>query len=215
MIRVLIVHPTRLISSLLASILQAEEDIHVAGQFQSAATTLSELAVTSCHIALVAANLPDHGALRLTEQIAADYPDIKVLVFGLPEEKHIILQYVMAGASGYVLQEVAVERMFEHIRAAHAEKALVSPKIAAAFMQKLAEMSRIFAQTSLDPTKLAGLTPREMEVLTLMGEGLTNQEISKRLFIELGTVKNHVHNILRKLDVSSREMAAAHLSSDS
>jgi two-component system, NarL family, nitrate/nitrite response regulator NarL len=54
-----------------------------------------------------------------------------------------------------------------------------------------------------------------MEVLALMGERLTNQEISKRLFIELGTVKNHVHNILPKLDVSSREMAVAHLSSDS
>jgi DNA-binding NarL/FixJ family response regulator len=214
MIRVMVVHPTKLISSLLASVLQEEKDFYVTGQCQTVAAALDQLVVAPCHIALVAANLPDDGALQLTKQITADYPEIKVLVFGLPNEKRLILQYVMSGASGYILQELPMTKLFEHIRAAHEEKALVSPKITAAFMQKLAEMSRIFAETSLDPAKLNELTPREMEVLTLIGEGLTNQEIGERLVIEVGTVKNHVHNILRKLDAPNREAAAAHLASN-
>ncbi|MDV7390907.1 response regulator transcription factor [Arthrospira platensis SPKY1] len=214
MIKVMVVHPTKLISSLLASVLQQEKDFYVTGQCQDAAAALDRLAVAPCHIVLVAANLPADGALQLTEMIRADYPEIKVLVFGLPKAKRLILQYVMAGASGYILQELPVAKLFEHIRAAHEEKALVSPEITAAFMQKLAEMSRTFAETSLDPAKLNDLTPREMEVLTLIGEGLTNQEISERLVIEVGTVKNHVHNILSKLDAPNRETAAAHLASD-
>lgn len=211
MIKILIVHPTRLISSLLAAVLREEEDIFVSGQAQTVAEALFQLAAAPCHIALVAANLPDDGALRLTEQITAAHPEVKVLVFGLPKAEQVILQYVMAGAAGYVLQEVPIERLFANIRAAHEDKALVSPDIAAAFMRQLAEMAHVSAGTSLNPDGLAELTPREVEVLALIGDGLTNQEIADQLVIELGTVKNHVHNILRKLDVRSREEAAAHL----
>lgn len=210
MIRVLIVHPTKLISSLLATVLSEENDIYVVAQTQSVADALALLEAAQCDIVLVAANLPDNGALHLTETITASRPEAKVLVFGLPKTEQVILQYVMAGAAGYVLQEVPVERMFDNIRAAHEDKALVSPGIAAAFMRQLAEMAQI-SHVGISPAALEALTPREQEVLTLIGDGLTNQEIADRLVIELGTVKNHVHNILRKLDVRSREEAAAHL----
>ncbi len=211
MIRILIVHPTKLISSLLASVLSEEVDLHVVAQAQSLDNALQQIETSHCNIVLVAASLPDNGALQLTKTITANFPDIKVLVFGLPKAQQLILQYVMAGAAGYVLQEVPVDKLFDNIRAAHDDKALVSPQIAAAFMRQLAEMAHISAHTGINPTALETLTPREEEVLTHIGEGLTNQEIADRLVIELGTVKNHVHNILRKLDVSSREEAAAHL----
>lgn len=211
MIKILVVHPTRLIGSLLTTVLREEEDIFVTGQAQTADEALYQLAVAPCHIALVAANLPDNGALRLTEQITAVYADVKVLVFGMPKAERVILQYVLAGAAGYVLQEVPVAQLFDNIRAAHQDKALVSPGIAAAFMRQLAEMAHISATTTLNQAGMAELTPREVEVLALIGDGLTNQGIADQMVIELGTVKNHVHNILRKLDVRSREEAAAHL----
>ncbi len=211
MIRILIVHPTKLISSLLASVLQEEQDIHVIAQAQHVDDALYKLELSRCNIVLVAASLPENGALQLTQTITTAHPEIKVLVFGLPKAEQVILQYVMAGAAGYVLQEVPVEGLFDNIRAVHEDKALVSPGIAAAFMRQLAEMAQISAHVELNPAALKTLTPREQEVLALIGEGLTNQEIADRLVIELGTVKNHVHNILRKLDVRSREEAAAHL----
>lgn len=211
MVRILIVHPTRLVCSLYASVLDEKPNTEVTAQAVSVDEALEKLETTECNIALVSAVLPDNGALELTRLIARDYPDIRVLVVGLPESKNAILQYVMAGASGYVLQDVTVDKLFNHIRAAYDDKALVSPAIAAAFMDQIAELARVSAQPYLEPDAYSELTPRELEVLELIGEGYTNQEIAGKLYIEVGTVKNHVHNILKKLDVTSRGDAAAHL----
>jgi len=78
-------------------------------------------------------------------------------------------------------------------------------------MTQITELAYISSQDGLDTTAVSELTNREREVLNLIGEGLTNQEIADQLFIEVGTVKNHVHNLLKKLDVSNREDAAAYL----
>jgi len=211
MIRILVVHATRLISSLLRAVLSEEPDINVVGVAHSVAGALRELKACGCNIVLVSADLPASGALELTGRVAAEAPDVKVLVFGVPESKNIILQYVMAGASGYVLQEVSIDKMFDNIRAAYDDQALISPQMAAAFMEHIAELAQVASRVSLDVTAYESLTPRELEVLELIDAGLTNLQIAERLFIEVGTVKNHVHNILSKLEVSSRSDAAAHL----
>jgi RNA polymerase sigma factor (sigma-70 family) len=211
MIKILIVHPTNLISSLLSSVLDDEKDIHVVGKASTREDALEQIELTQCNIVLVAATLADNDALELTKTVVEKHPEIKVLVIGLPESQRIILQYVMAGASGYVLQEVPVEHLFDNIRAVHEDKAIVSPAIAASFMKQISELAQISSRTNIDPSAYEALTPREREVLDLIGEGMSNQEIADQLYIEVGTVKNHVHNILRKLDVNSREDAAAHL----
>lgn len=211
MVRVLVVHQTLLIGNIIASVLSTEKDITVVGQATTMAEALSYLETERCNMVLVSAKLPDNGALKLTEAATEIDPATKVLVTGLPESKNIILQYVMAGASGYVLEDVSVDHLLDHIRAAHDDQALVSPEMAAALMNQITELAYISSQDHLDTTAVADLTNREREVLNLIGEGLTNQEIADRLFIEVGTVKNHVHNLLKKLDVSSREDAAAYL----
>jgi len=210
-IRVLIVHPSRLIASIIASLLRERDDIAVSGVETSLETAIEHMRKHHCHIVLVAASLPNGGALELTKAIADMSPDVKILVIGLPESQSIILQYVMAGAAGYVLQDVSAESLLEHIRAAAKDKALISPDIAAAFMTQIAELASISSQERLDPADYHELTPRELEVLRLIAKDLTNREIADRLFIEVGTVKNHVHSILRKLDVSNRQQAASHL----
>jgi RNA polymerase sigma factor (sigma-70 family) len=211
MIRTLVVHQTKLIAHIIASVLSEEPDIHVVGRASSIDEALALLERTNCNMVLVSARLPNKGALKLTEAVHQEAPEIVVLVFGLPESESLILQYVMAGASGYVLQDVPAEHLFENIRAAHADKAIVSPTVAAALMTQIAELARISARNNVDPEAVQELTPREQEVLVLIGDGLTNQEIGQKLFIEVGTVKNHVHNLLKKLDVGSREDAAAYL----
>jgi len=211
MIRVIVVHPAKLIANLIASVLSEEADIHVVGTAVAEDEALGKLELSHCNMVLAAASLPNEGALALTEKVTSAYPQTNVLVIGVPKNEGAILQYVMAGASGYVLQDVPVEQLLENVRAAHQDEALVSPTIAAALMNQVAELAQISAQYDLDPQAVAELTPRERDVLNLIGEGLTNQEIAERLVIEVGTVKNHVHNILRKLDVSSREEAASYL----
>lgn len=211
MIRVLVVHQTQLIGSIIANVLDEEPDIRVIGRTTDVEDALARLERTPCEMVLVAATLPDNGALEITEAVAEREYDAKVLVIGLPKSKNAILQYVAAGASGYVLQEVSTEELLQHVRAVHDDKALVSPDIAAALMEHINELAQISAQTDVDPSAYAELTPREREVLDLIGEDYSNREIAEQLVIEVGTVKNHVHNILKKLDVSSRHEAAAFL----
>lgn len=212
MIRVIVVHQAKLIANIIASVLSEEPDIHVVSTAVTVAETLGKLDRSNCNMVLAAATLPNNDALTLTEAIADSYPEIKVLILGVRNAESVILQYVMAGASGYVLQDVPVERLLDNVRAAHQNKALVSPTIAASLMQQVSELAQISAQYDLDPQAIADLTPRERDVLNLIGEDLTNQEIAERLVIEVGTVKNHVHNILKKLDASSRQEAATYLS---
>jgi DNA-binding NarL/FixJ family response regulator len=209
MVRILVVHPTRLVCSLYASVFDKKPHMEVVAQATTLKEALKQVETRDCNIVLISATLPDNGALALTKKIAQKHPAIKVLVVGLPESKNVILQYVMAGASGYVLQDVTVDRLFNHIQAVQEDKALVSPTIAAALMDHVAELAHILARPYLEPDVYSELTPRELEVLEFIGEGLTNQEIANKLYIEVGTVKNHVHNILYKLDVTSRENAAA------
>lgn len=209
MIRVLVVHQTHLISSIIANVLDEEPDIHVVAQCTSYDETLHVLEQQPCQIVLVAANLPDNGALRLTETLNEQDGNAKVLVIGLPRSENAILQYVAAGASGYVLQEVSTERLLEHVRAVHDGKAIISPDIAAALMNHITELAQISSQVDINPSAYAELTPREKEVLDLIGEEYSNREIAEKLVIEVGTVKNHVHSILKKLDVSNRHEAAS------
>lgn len=211
MIRVIIVHQTKLIGNIIASVLTEQPDIHVVATAVSGEEALNTVGLSNTNMILAAATLPDQGALTLTSAVAEKYPDIKVLIIGVPKSKNIILQYVMAGAAGYVLQDVPVERMLDNVRAAYQDEALISPKIAAALITQIAELAQISSQYELDPELVASLTPRERDVLNLIGGGLSNFEIAERLVIEVGTVKNHVHNILKKLDVSSREEAASYL----
>jgi two-component system, NarL family, nitrate/nitrite response regulator NarL len=208
MIRVLIVNEQHLIASLFASVLDDETDIVVVGRVINATAALKEAG--KADVLLVSTGLPDNGALDLVCRLVEDYPDKIVLVVGVAESQWEILKYIEAGASGYILKDDTVEELLDHIRAAYDGKARVSPQIAAALIERVAELAQLVQPALLDADP-AGLTPRAIEVLKLIDEGLSNQEIGERLTIELGTVKNHVHNILDKLNVTSRRDAAAYL----
>ena len=209
MIRVLLVNEIRLMCNVIASVLEDEPDIEVVGCATSVDQALDR--APESDVVLVSTRLPGNGALKLITAIAEVDPSVKVLALGLTESKERVLRYVEAGADGYVLKDDSVDELLTRIRAAYRDKALVSPQIAAALMSRVTEWAQLFADIEAGINESAGLTPRELEILELIGQGLTNQEIADRLFIEVGTVKNHVHSILQKLDVSSRQDATAYL----
>jgi DNA-binding NarL/FixJ family response regulator len=134
-----------------------------------------------------------------------------VIITGVTDDPKVILRYVEAGAVGYILRQESVEEIIEKLQALQEDKALVSPTIAAQMMERLAQLSTLRSLALLTEARinqLDTLSPREMEILHLISIGHTNQEIAGRLFIECGTVKNHVHNILKKLEASNRQDAA-------
>jgi DNA-binding NarL/FixJ family response regulator len=209
MIRVLLVTEIELMGNVVGTILADEADIEVIGSVSSVSDSLN--LVGQCDVLLVSPRLPDDGALQLIRLIAERYPTVKALVFGLTESRAQVLKYIEAGADGYVVKDSSVEDLLDCIRAADEDKAVVSPKIAAALMSEVAQFARLFAEVEPGVGPSAELTPRERQVLELIRLGLTNQQIADHLVIEVGTVKNHVHSILKKLDVSNRQDAAAYL----
>jgi two-component system NarL family response regulator len=207
-IRVLVVTDFVLMCDVIAAVLEDEPDIEVVGFAITVEAALDQ--ASTCDVLLVSTRLPDSAALELTRNLAETEQRGKVLILGLAESEQEILQYVEAGAAGYVLQDDSVVELLSSIRAVHSGKAIVSPEIAGALVSRVAELSRLFEDVFAVGSS-ADLTPREREVLQLIGQGLINREIAERLVIELGTVKNHVHSILDKLNVSSRRDAAAYL----
>lgn len=211
MIRVLIVNEIQLMCNIIVSVLEDEPDIEVVGSVTTVEQALEHAGHEEVDVVLISTRLPDQGALQLTRALSDSAPLVNVIVLGLTERKNEVLQYVEAGASGYVLKNDSVEELLAAIRAADKGKARVSPEIAAALMQRLTELSQQFASLRPDPIENANLTPREMVILQLLGQNLSNREIAEKLVIEVGTVKNHVHNLLNKLEVSSREEAVTYL----
>lgn len=212
LIKVLLVIDVRLIGNIFASVLGEEVDIKVVGCVSTVEDALEFIQSKEVDIILVSAGLPEHGALEITHMIFDRGCYTKVLILGLSEEnQNEAIRYIEAGASGYVLKDSSVHDLIEAIRLSQKGEAQISGRIAAAMMERLVHFARMFSAVE---NKIEGdvhLTSRELEVLQFVGEGLTNQEIATRLVVEVGTVKNHVHSILEKLNVSNREEAASYL----
>jgi len=209
MIRILVVDQTHLLCNMLVDALTDEPDMHCVGSVTSLEEALA--LVPNCDVILVSARLPRNGALLLTRHIRDQHPTLRVLVLGLTETRQEILRYVEAGASGYVLGGDSVDDLLMRIRAAYNGAALISPTIAAVVISRLAQLAQRSNKYDVPPINpCAELTRREREVLALLEQGLSNLEIAERLVVETGTVKNHVHHILKKLNMTSRRDAAAY-----
>ena len=212
LIKVLLVIEVRLIGNIFASVLGEEEDIKVAGCVTTLQDALEFIQTRDVDIVLVSAGLPDQGALEFTRAIMERGLSIKVLALGLSEEnKNEALRYIESGACGYILKDSSVNELIEAIRLAQKGEAQISSRIAGAMMERLFYLARMFSAVENKMDGDVRLTSRELEVLQFIGEGLTNQEIAARLVVEVGTVKNHVHSILEKLNVNNREEAASYL----
>ena len=211
-ITVLLVMEVRLIGNLFASVLEDEPELDVAGCVSTLQEALNILHAQNVDVVLVSADLPGQNALELTRSIMEHSPSTKVLVVGLSEEnQYDTLRYIEAGAAGYILKDSSLQELTDLIRLANRGEARVSSRMAAVMMERLFRLARMF---SVVENKIDGdfhLTSRELEVLKFISEGLTNQEIAARLVVEVGTVKNHVHRILEKLNVSNRQEAASYL----
>ena len=213
MIRVLVVHETRLICDLKATVLRNEPELEVVGCVATADEALTILKKSACDIVLVSVALPDDGAFVLTRTVAKLGNAVKVLITGLTESKAVILRCIEEGVAGYVNTDESLSDLVRKIRCVAQGEFLVSPGIAAALISRISELKKLVTELNgfkdMNPNHLyAELTERECEVLDLIEQAYSNQEIASTLCIELGTVKNHVHNILDKLDVRTRKHAA-------
>lgn len=210
MIRIVLAHPSNLVCDSLRTVLDKEEGVYFVGS----ATNKEELYFLLPHsnLILLSTELGGETALEILRDIRKNNSNVKTLILGIAEQPGVILKYIEAGAAGYILQDESVEIMVDKLQAANEEKALVSPSVAAVMMERLTHLANLDLPLNYMESRdslIDELTDREEEVLCLVAEGCTNKEIANELVIECGTVKNHVHSILKKLEVNSRYEAAS------
>lgn len=205
MTRVVIVHQEALFRQCV-SIALAQRNIEVVGLFANAHGAVRKIAQLCPDVVLLDPPSIDQAALDGTRAMRQASPQSKVLIMGVTEREPEILACIHAGAAGYLHDEATLEDLLNNIHAVVAGEALFSPRIAGFLLSHVADTARQLAR--VQPLGAPHLSRREIDITTLIEEGLSNKEIAVRLGIEVQTVKNHVHNILEKLQLDGRREAA-------
>lgn len=208
MIRIVIADQTKFVCDFMRVVLSQQEDIYVIGG--TSEVEQLHFLIPQCDVALVGYNFAGGKTAALIQELSSKYEDVRLIIVGIPEEFLQIMRFIESGVMGYILENEAAEDLVCKIRATVNGRAVVSDEVAALMMQHINYLANV-PSASLNHMKkeqIALLTPRQQEVLKLIYEGLTNQEIGAYLYIQCGTVKNHVHHILKKIGVSSRHEAA-------
>jgi DNA-binding NarL/FixJ family response regulator len=208
MIHVLLVDDQAIVRQGLKALLSLEADLEIVGEAANGreAVAIAQTLLTTANavdVALMDIRMPVMDGVAATRELLRQYPDLKVLVLTTFEDDDLVQQAVQAGAVGYLLKDTPSEEVAQAIRAVHRGYAQFGPGI----LQKMV-VAQPAPQKPEIPPGFDELTPREREVLALIGQGANNREIAQALFLSEGTVKNHVTNILGRLGLRDRTQAA-------
>lgn len=204
-IRVVVAEDEAMTRELLARLIDLEEDIEVVGQAANGKQAVGMCRKLMPDVLLTDIQMPDLNGIEATKQIKTEIPSIQVVILTIHHDDGNVFEAIKAGARGYVLKESPPEQTVAAIRAVARGEALLHPSIAS---RVIMEFSRLSEQHEADLRLYAELTDREREVLKFLAQGKRNKEIGDELFIAEKTVKNHVSNILWKLECNDRTQAA-------
>ena len=207
-IRVLVVDDHALFRRGLQMVLMQEPDIEVVGEASDGAEAVAKARETLPDIVLMDVRMPRRGGIDATTAIKDEVPSAKIIMLTISDEEADLYEAIKAGAMGYLLKEISIEEVASAIRAVHGGQSLISPSMASKLLTEFASMIKRTDDRQQVPTPR--LTDREMEVLKLVAKGLNNRDIAKQLFISENTVKNHIRNILEKLQLHSRMEAVVY-----
>ena len=203
-IRVLLVDDHQLLTGSLAAVLSREPDIEVVGMAGTVADAKA-LSRDRLDVVLMDYRLPDGTGADATRAIKARWPSAHVVMLTALNDDETVLESIQAGADGYLTKDRAVDEVVGAVRAAHAGETLLPRSVIMGIAQRVAAArDRTVERRPIEP-----LTPRELEVLRALAEGLSTPEISERLFIAPNTLRTHVQNIMGKLRVHSKLEAVA------
>jgi two-component system nitrate/nitrite response regulator NarL len=204
-VNILLIVGTRFYREGLAEALGREASIRVVGTATAAADALTRVKSLTPDVILLDTRVA--GMLDLVRTLMAASPTSRVVALALPERDSEVLTCIEAGASGYVTEDASVADLVAIVLGVARGEMRCSPRITGTLLHRVAALASGHGHTP----PLRSLTARELEVLKLLDEGLSNKQIARRLNIEVATVKNHVHHILEKLHVDRRTEATAYL----
>lgn len=208
MIRLLLVDDQSLICQGLKAMLSLEPDLEIVGMAHNGEAALEQVALLQPDVVLMDVRMPVMDGREATRAITQQYPQVKVLVLSTFDDDQYIADAMRAGAKGYLLKDMPSEELAQAIRFVHSGYTQLAPGL----MEKLLTgLAPVAAPPSSAPPMAASvpqLSPREQEVLHLIGNGLTNRDIAQQLFISEGTVKTHVTHLLSRLNLRNRSQLA-------
>ncbi len=187
----------------LRELLEAEDDLVVAGEASTAEEALSRIPGMRPDVAVLDVRLPDGDGVEVCREIRSKNPEIHCLMLTSFADDEALFSAILAGASGYVMKQVRGTDLVDAIRRVAQGQSLLDPAVTARVLERL--------RTPQAPEDdLATLTDQERRILDLIAEGLTNRQIGERMYLAEKTVKNYVSNVLMKLGMSRRSEAAAY-----
>jgi DNA-binding NarL/FixJ family response regulator len=205
-VRVLVVDDHDLFRTGLKNLLE-EQGVNIVGEAPNGQTALRLVNDLAPDVVIMDLNMPGLTGVETTRQLAGIAPLTRVVVLTISADDDDVMDAVMAGACGYLLKDSSIQDLIAGISAAAAGESLISPQIAAKVLQRLRAQS---SSEDAAATIRAELSDREIEVLKLIANGKDNAQIARELFISPKTVKNHISNILMKLQIDNRIQAAVY-----
>jgi DNA-binding NarL/FixJ family response regulator len=201
-IRVFLLDDHEVVRRGVAALLDAETDIAVVGEAATAGQALARIPAAQPDVAILDIRLPDSDGITVCRELRSCMPRMACLMLTSYSDEEALFNAVMAGASGYVLKQIHGSDLTDAVRTVASGQSLLDPHSTAQILRHLRDR-----QAHDDP--LADLSAQERQILTLIGEGLTNRQIGERLFLAEKTVKNYVSHLFTKLNMRRRTQAAA------
>ncbi|MBW4829114.1 MAG: response regulator transcription factor [Clostridiaceae bacterium] len=189
----------------LKQILELEEDIDVVAQVGDGEEAVAKALKHKVDVILLDINMPKMNGIEALRRFKDLGIASKIIMLTIHDDREYLCETIKIGANGYILKDSDADSLIKAIRDVKDGKTYIQPSVASMLIEEINSKEK---ETNGDLLKIEALTKREYEVLTLVAEGLNNREIAERLFISEKTVKNHVSNIFKKIDVNDRIQAA-------
>jgi DNA-binding NarL/FixJ family response regulator len=185
----------------LKAMLERSGVMEVVGESHSAQAAISRIPVLKPDVAILDGRLPDGSGIEVCREILSVDPDLKVLILTSYDDDEALLSAIMAGAAGYVLKDIRGSQLVDAIHRVARGQSLIDPTVTRRVLERVRYGPKMAPE-------LEGLTQKELQLLGFVAEGLTNRQISERMFLAEKTVKNYVSDLLNKLGLERRTQAA-------
>ena len=201
-IRVLIADDHERFRRGLRMVLEAEDSIEVVAEAADGAEAVSKVEELAPDVVLMDVRMPNQNGIDATRTIREIFPSTRIIMLTVSDEEDDLFDAVKAGANGYLLKEVSIEEVADAVRAVVQGQSLISPSMAAKLITEFGSLARRAQESDMAPSPR--LSDRELEVLKRVATGMSNEEIASELGLSTPAVRNHVANILVKLQLRSR-----------